>query len=235
MTWELALRLIGMVLVTILGARFGIQISEGQRTDLFALIFGLVGSITGLVLTPYFTTRPARYARRMITTAPAETLTLSIIGLIIGLIMAALLSIPLTQLPAPFGQYAPTVVGIAITYIMIVIVATRADDLNAMIGRMMRPVEVPGLGSIQAESNILLDTSVIIDGRVLDISKAGFLIGTLVVPRFVLAELQHIADSADVIKRARGRRGLEILEQLQKESPAPVKIIDADIDGVREV
>ncbi len=236
MTWELALRLIGMVIVTILGARFGVQISEGQRTDLFALIFGLVGSIAGLVLTPYFTTRPARFARRLITTAPAETLTLSIIGFVIGLVMAALLSIPLTQLPSPFGQYAPTVVGAAITYIMILIVATRADDLNAMIGRMARPAE-PSIatGAIHQDANILLDTSVIIDGRILDISKAGFLLGTLIVPRFVLAELQHIADSSDVIKRARGRRGLEILEQLQKESPAPVKIIDADIDGIREV
>jgi uncharacterized protein YacL len=235
MTWELALRLIGMLLVTIVGARLGIQLSGGERTELFALVFGLVGSIAGLILTPYVSTRPARYARRLITTASAETLTLSIIGLIIGLIMSALLSIPLTQLPAPFGQFAPTVVGVAVTYIMILIFATRADDLNAMIGRMARPTEAQLGGAAHAESNILLDTSVIIDGRILDISKAGFLLGTLVIPRFVLAELQHIADSADVIKRARGRRGLEILEQLQKESPAPVKIIDADIDGVREV
>jgi uncharacterized protein YacL len=235
MTWELALRLIGMVFVTVAGARFGIQLSDGQRTELFALVFGLVGSIAGLVLTPYFTTRPARYVRRMVTTASAETLTLSIIGLIIGLIMSALLAIPLTQLPAPFGQYAPTIVGAVITYIMILIVATRADDLSAMIGRMARPPEGALTGGEHNETKILLDTSVIIDGRVLDISKAGFLLGTLIVPRFVLAELQHIADSADALKRARGRRGLEILEQLQKESIAPVRIIDTDIEGVREV
>jgi uncharacterized protein YacL len=98
-----------------------------------------------------------------------------------------------------------------------------------------RPPEGALTGGEHNETKILLDTSVIIDGRVLDISKAGFLLGTLIVPRFVLAELQHIADSADALKRARGRRGLEILEQLQKESIAPVRIIDTDIEGVREV
>lgn len=236
MTWELGLRLIGMVVFTILGARLGIQVADKPvRLDLFALVFGLVGSIAGLILTPYFTTRPARYARRLITTSPAETLVLSIIGFMVGLVMAALLSVPLAQLPDPFGQWVPAIVGISLGYLMIITFATRSEDIGNILGRIVHSGEpLPGANA-QIDAKILLDTSVIIDGRILDISKTGFLLGTLIIPRFVLAELQHIADSADALKRARGRRGLEILEQLQNESRVPVKIIDADIDGVREV
>jgi uncharacterized protein YacL len=81
----------------------------------------------------------------------------------------------------------------------------------------------------------LLDTSVIIDGRIADIAKTGFIAGTIVVPKFVLNELQHIADSSDGLRRNRGRRGLEVLNQLQKESTVPVEFTDQDVPGVREV
>ncbi|SRR5579875_308791 len=77
---------------------------------------------------------------------------------------------------------------------------------------------------------ILVDTSAIIDGRIADICQTGFVSGTLVIPRFVLEELQHIADSADSLRRNRGRRGLEILQRLQKDELAPVEISDADAD-----
>ena len=82
---------------------------------------------------------------------------------------------------------------------------------------------------------ILLDTSSIIDGRIKDISQTGFIYGTLLVPRFVLEELQRIADSADTMRRNRGRRGLEILNTLKTEASVPVEITDADIEGIAEV
>jgi uncharacterized protein YacL len=82
---------------------------------------------------------------------------------------------------------------------------------------------------------ILLDTSVIIDGRIADISKTGFMFGTFLIPRFVLNELQYIADSADSMRRQRGRRGMEVLSQLQKDATVPVRISDIDVEGVREV
>jgi len=84
-------------------------------------------------------------------------------------------------------------------------------------------------------TEILLDTSVIIDGRILDISRTGFIPGTMLVPRFVLGELQHIADSSDPLKRMRGRRGLEVLDELQREERIPVRMIDDDVPGVRAV
>jgi uncharacterized protein YacL len=82
---------------------------------------------------------------------------------------------------------------------------------------------------------ILLDTSVIIDGRIADIARTGFLPGSLLIPRFVLNELQYIADSPDSLRRQRGRRGMEVLSSLQREPAIPVRISDIDVEGVREV
>jgi len=81
----------------------------------------------------------------------------------------------------------------------------------------------------------ILDTSVIIDGRISDISRSGFLEGDLIVPGFVLEELQHIADSSDVLKRNRGRRGLDILNKIQKEPYSTVRILEQDYEDVTEV
>jgi len=84
------------------------------------------------------------------------------------------------------------------------------------------------------EQFILLDTSVIIDGRIADISKTGFIRDTLLVPNFILSELQHIADSPDPLRRGRGRLGLDVLTNLQNEAPIPTKITDMDVSEVRE-
>jgi len=100
------------------------------------------------------------------------------------------------------------------------------DDLNGLGGESSKQ------GSVR---NIILDTSVIIDGRIADIARTGFLTGTLLIPRFVLNELQYIADSPDALRRQRGRRGMEVLSNLQKESAIPVRISDIDVEGVREV
>ena len=81
----------------------------------------------------------------------------------------------------------------------------------------------------------VLDTSVIIDGRIADICKTGFIEGKLVIPRFVLNELQHIADSSDDLKRVRGRRGLDILNSIQKEMDMEVEISDVDFEDIPEV
>jgi uncharacterized protein YacL len=89
--------------------------------------------------------------------------------------------------------------------------------------------------SSEGERRILVDTSAIIDGRISDIAKTGFLGGSLIVPRFVLSELQFVSDSADSLRRQRGRRGLEVLAELQESKDVPVIISDVDVEGVREV
>ncbi len=90
-------------------------------------------------------------------------------------------------------------------------------------------------GKWQQDKSILIDTSVLIDGRIADIARTGFIAGTLVIPRFVLNELQYIADSAESLRRQRGRRGMEVLSDLQKERAITTTIADIDVEGVREV
>src|SRR5207249_3631394 len=93
----------------------------------------------------------------------------------------------------------------------------------------------PAEASTTSGPNVLVDTSAIIDGRIADIAESGFLYGTLVVPRFVLDEVQRLADSSDNLRRTRGRRGLEILGRLRKDGKTPVSIIDEDVPGLSEV
>src|SRR5207249_9260137 len=95
-----------------------------------------------------------------------------------------------------------------------------------------------GFGMIEGrahDSGVLLDTSVIIDGRIMDIAQTGFLRDKILVPHFVLAELQYIADSSDALRRNRGRRGLEVLNILQKEPLVDIEFIDEDVPEVNEV
>jgi uncharacterized protein YacL len=87
----------------------------------------------------------------------------------------------------------------------------------------------------QSENTKILDTSVIIDGRIADITETGFVEGPLLIPQFVLSELQHIADSSDPIKRTRGKRGLEVLHHIQKQVNVDVRIVDTDYPMIKEV
>jgi uncharacterized protein YacL len=110
----------------------------------------------------------------------------------------------------------------------------RADDIfSAIRGRLPAWSSDSQSGTIRRP--VLLDTSVIIDGRIADVSRTGFIAGQMQVPRFVLSELQHIADSPDTLRRNRGRRGLDMLRRLQEESITPVQITDMDIEDAREV
>jgi uncharacterized protein YacL len=107
----------------------------------------------------------------------------------------------------------------------------RRRDMFALLGKRLSG-ERP---AAQEDRPILLDTSVIIDGRISDISQTGFIQGTMLVPRFVLNELQYIADSSDALRRNRGRRGLDMLNRLKEESVVPVRITDMDVPEARQV
>lgn len=241
MSAELALRLIGMVICTIIGARVGLTIAIppiGVQT--YTLIFGLIGALVGLILTPYVTTRPARSASRVITTLPAETVVTAVIGLIFGLVIGSLASVPLSLLPEPLDSWMPTVVSLVAAYLSVILFGYRAREIVQVARQIFRgdgtrrTGELPRILSADSRP-ILMDTSVIIDGRILDISKTGFLPGRIIVPGFVLRQLQHIADESDQGRRVRGRRGLTILESLQKESKVPVEMSDIDTDQARAV
>mgnify|MGYP001454347815 CR=1 FL=1 len=238
MSIDLILRLAGMMIFALLGAMLGTELSDALLLppEATGLIFALTGALGGLIITPWLTTYPARLGKRALQRMPVENLVMSVVGLLAGLLAAALLAWPLSLLPSPFGQLLPTLSAIALIYAGVTAATARAQDVLALFGvtadrrstRRWVPASEPG-------NAILLDTSVIIDGRILDISQTGFLQGRLLIPRFVLHELQHVADSADVLRRNRGKRGLEILSELQQVSLAPVEIIDDDVEGVDEV
>lgn len=240
---EFAFRMVGMVVVGLLGWSFGgwasrIPPFEPGQMLLYRVVFGLVGALAGLVLTPYVTTRPSRAIRTRLGRLSAETLFAGLTGLIVGLLTAALLSFPLSQLPPPFGQILPFIGVVAFAYFGVSLFVMRQGDLMGLLGSL-RGGNNEGGGSSSSWTNlnrtILLDTSVIIDGRVADIARTGFLPGTLLIPRFVLNELQYIADSPDGLRRQRGRRGMEVLSELQKLPNILVRISDINAEGVREV
>jgi len=204
--------------------------------QLWAVVFGMVGALVGLVGTPLVTTRPARALRNTILQIPASTLLASMLGLIIGLTAASLLSLPLSMLPRPFSQVLPLTGAIVLCWISIAIFVMRQRDIFSLFrSRVSSRLAAEGAGAANESRSVLLDTSVIIDGRIVDIARTGFISGTILVPRFVLLELQHIADAADPLRRNRGRRGLEVLNELQKEAPALVRFTDMDAASVREV
>lgn len=234
-------RLVGAIGGAVLLASFGEDVAQFLKAESFAyvIILGLVGTLAGLILTPYLTTRPVRYARQSLIVMPPERLLAIIAGIFLGLISAALISLPLSLLPAPFRQILPLASALVLCYLSVIILSLRQNDLRNML-QSFRPSGSGrpagnGDGSNGSEGMILLDTSVIIDGRITDISKTGFIRAAMMVPNFVLTELQHIADSPDVLRRNRGRRGLDVLNILQKESPIPVQITDQDVSKVRDV
>jgi len=240
MSGEFIIRIIGMVVFAIIGGYWGFGFStSGPRETILPYTFaiGLVGALFGLVATPYFTTRPTRWMRTLLVRVSAEGLLTGLTGLVMGLLVAALLTFPLSMLPSPFGNVLPFVAVLVFGYFGVALFSMRQTDMLNVISSLSNRGDGGSGGSwSQASSRtILLDTSVIIDGRVSDIAKTGFLPGTLLIPRFVLNELQYIADSADGLRRARGRRGMEVLSELQKVAAVTVRISDIDVDGVREV
>jgi uncharacterized protein YacL len=160
-----------------------------------------------------------------------KTLIGAALGSILGIIGATLVSLNIDHmtLETPTSNFLQVLILILMAYVGLVLGADKGDYLD-----------LSGLGGIFRERNTrmlykVLDTSVIIDGRIADICKTGFLEGTLVVPHFVLRELQQIADSADSIKRNRGRRGLEILEKVKGAPGITVQIVEKDYPDVKEV
>ncbi len=238
MSFEFILRIIGMIMLGIAGGVWGFQLSQFTPEDAFrtTLVFALSGALAGLILTPYFTTRPARAIRSLLARMTAESLFAGLTGLVVGLLIAALLAFPLSMLPAPFSQILPFIGVLIFSYFGVSLFVMRQGDIMGLLSALSGRSEGGSSSSwTNLNRNILLDTSVIIDGRVSDIAKTGFLPGTLLIPRFVLNELQYIADSPDGVRRQRGRRGMEVLAELQKLPNVLVRISDINVDGVREV
>ncbi|MFH0858609.1 MAG: PIN domain-containing protein [Candidatus Omnitrophota bacterium] len=154
-----------------------------------------------------------------------------VFGLILGLIMSKLIgeAISLTSMPSFVLSFLKVALTVILCYLCMIIALRGQDEFSLVIPyiRLRR--------QDQAEEKVILDTSVIVDGRITDILRTGFLEARIIIPRFVLKELQQIADSTDPLKRQRGRRGLEILNAIQKDEKLTVSVDEGDFPDVKEV
>ncbi len=210
----------------------GISPNDGVVAILVSI---MVGALIGFVITPFITTRPYRALQQRIKQTPATDLVAAIAGLVLGLLIAVLLSFPLSLLPSPLREILPIIAAVIFGLLGMSTLSSRRRDFAQLFAGRLPLRSSESSGALLDERSVLLDTSVIIDGRIADISRTGFLSGTMLVPRFVLNELQHIADSSDALRRNRGRRGLDILNRMQKDTARPLRITDMDVDEVREV
>ena len=231
---DIIIRIFGMILLGVAGWQLGEYLAGTAPPEnylRYVIVLALAGLAFGGLVAPYLTVKPFLFIRRKIRQLPAQELFAIVLGLIMGLIVAALLSPVLANLPSPFGEYLPFVAAVVFGYLGMAIMMMRQQDIFSVVSRRFSG---EGAG-LREERPVLLDTSVIIDGRIADISQTGFIPGTLLVPRFILNELQHIADSGDALRRNRGRRGLDMLNRLKEESVVPVRITDMDAPDAHQV
>jgi uncharacterized protein YacL len=154
---------------------------------------------------------------------PIQDLIGGALGIIVGLVIANLFGASLARIPV-IGSYVPVVADLLLGYLGLSVGLKKKDDVAALFNFFRFSKTKSEIGS--RSSYKILDTNVIIDGRIADICHSGFLDGTLIVPRFVLEELQHIADSSDLLRRNKGRRGLDILNKMRKELGVRIDIRD---------
>ena len=214
---------------------------HGLAIVLSIAVFGFIGVLLG----PYFMKLlhdvGLLFERQLRSTAWPEIVA-ALTGMIVGLVLANLLVLPFSD--TPFGPYLTVLLNVLIGFVMAWIFVTRQEDIRGAMAsvkerlsqkRKIRAGKVPAEESEDPEPATdpvprkILDTSVIIDGRILDIAKTGFLQGTLILPSFVLLELQTVADSKDQNRRARGRMGLDVVKELQKLQQVKLALIEASL------
>lgn len=226
-----------------LGINITSAFGKGTVYILAAILFGFIF----IIFIPFF----AKLFKRIFTQVSKElsNTTFTQIGLVVGslilaLILSALLCLPFQSMNLPGWLLSIITIFIYATciYVFISISMYKAPDAENFL-KGLNPFDSESFKQRTSKKNSkipigvakILDTSVIIDGRILDILKTGFIDGPIILPNFVLFELQQIADSADGVKRSRGRRGLDILNQIQKEMPIEVISLDKDYPDIKEV
>jgi uncharacterized protein YacL len=216
---------LGLIIIRIifvfLGSLLGYYVStqlDGTVTKIEGMAIGFAVAVS-IILSEYLFRR-----------VPLKVVVGGILGFIIGLTAASIIAAPLKLVPLERSimNFIVLLMNAFFGYLGVTIGVREGERFN--------PANIKKLFRGGAEENLkILDTSVIIDGRIADVCETEFLDGTLIIPQFILQELQHIADSSDSLKRARGRRGLDVLHRIQKMSHMEVRIIDDDIPKIREV
>ncbi|NMD72688.1 PIN/TRAM domain-containing protein [Bacillus sp. DNRA2] len=178
-----------------------------------------------------------KWVEESLVKAPITDIIFGSVGLVFGLVVAFLIGFALNAIQVPIiNTVAPILLTLLFGYLGFQVGFKKRDELSNLFSNRKKKSGDEDADKEEGRKTLkILDTSVIIDGRIADICQTGFLEGTIVIPQFVLEELQHIADSSDVLKRNRGRRGLDILNRIQKELAIKVEIYEGDFEEIQEV
>lgn len=234
------------LLATVVGEEFlRIGVFGITMTTILTFVFGgLVGGIVGFVVAPLllkYLWNFTYWLELRLNKMPGYDVLVGVLGLATGLIISNLLGPAFMPIPI-VGKYVPLILSVILGYLGINVAIRKREELFNMFSNLPALPWLSRDGKERSKDKTdsicqakILDTSVIIDGRIADICKSGFIEGPLVIPVFVLEELQHIADSSDLLKRNRGRRGLDILNRMQKELELNIQIDNRDFDDITEV
>ena len=219
---------------------------EGEATGFFSLtvltviayaVGALVGAVVGYILSHFILRLIWAAIHRIefsLGSLSGQDLLAGPVGLLIGLIIANLIGFAFARLPI-IGAYGPIVFNLVFGYAGMSIAVHKKAEVSGLLANFRLGKQAKERSVKKTGSTKLLDTSSIIDGRIAELCATGFLEGPLLVPVFVLEELQLIADSADLLKRTKGRRGLDILKQMQEDGHVDVHIINDDFDDIQGV
>lgn len=214
---EIRLRVLFVILVGVVC--YGIAFNMGINPWIPSLIGGWIATIVIAV-------------ERKLAKVPAKELITGVLGLGAGIVIANLIAYPIL-LVAPLKSFAPFIlflINLIFATVGLTVALKKKEEIASFLFQFVGKKSFAGSGKYK-----VVDTSVIIDGRIAELCETGFIEGTLVIPNFILTELQQIADSSSSTKRTRGRRGLDIVNKLQNQGIVPVEIVDTDFPDIPEV
>ncbi len=217
----------------------GVFLSDRVMTSVVLAGTAIVGAAALALAAPLLTVEPYLWLESMLDEAPPAQLLGALAGVVAGLLIAALVAVLLNPLPMHIGTVVSLVLAVALVNVgaragtrrrqaFVTVLRTGSDDDR-------HSSRSPAGDAIIDGSPVVVDTSALIDGRITAVAKAGFLPGRLLIAGFVLEELQRVADSGDPMRRARGRRGLTVLEELQSREDVVCEITDLDFPDAAEV
>jgi uncharacterized protein YacL len=237
-------RIIGAGVGFVFGVLYGVFVLSGtpgvltQNTTTAGaalLAAGAAGAASLALAAPLLSVEPYLWLERNLDEAPAGQLVGAVIGLIAALLIATMLAVLLNPLPYGLGVLLSLGVATVLVYVGVRTGSRRRDALGVVFGRGAQVnIDEGGPGPLDGQP-VIVDTSVLIDGRIVDVAAAGFVPGRLLIPGFVLEELQRVADSADPFRRQKGRRGLGVVDALQKAEDVVCELVDLDFPGTPDV
>jgi uncharacterized protein YacL len=238
-------RVVGACAGFVFGILYAAFILSNSRTMLTAnttsagaalLAAGAAGAASMALAAPLLSVEPYLWLERTLDEAPAGQIIGGLIGLLAALVIAALVAVLINPLPWGLGVIISLGLAAALIYAGVRAGTRRRDALSVLFGHAPSTTTDidEGLAPLDGQP-VIVDTSVLIDGRIVDVAAAGFVPGRLLIPGFVLEELQRVADSADPFRRQKGRRGLGVVDALQKAEDVVCELVDLDFPGTPDV